>query len=307
MRRLAHPTALPLTTAELAATSPEGDDLAELQLWMTRLLRHGKNLALDPELTEAATRHFGGSSRLSPAEQIEIYREQFWLRHIGSLIEDFPGLCGILGQNDWQRLAESYLGSVVPTSPSLRDLGQDLPRHIAGCDFLPHRELLVDMARLEWAYIEAFDAPEAELLTAERLAAIPGDAWENARFELAPSVRLLRVAYPVSDLRRALRAAGENAEPLPLPERQSLHLVVYRRELKLWDKAIAPLPFELLEALAAGLPLGQAATSVLARFPDAEEELSENIGAWFQRWGKLGWISGVGCDQKTSNGYPPSV
>ncbi len=288
MRR--HPTALPLTTAELAATAPENDDLAELQLWMTRLLRHGKNLAQDPQLVEAAARHFGGSSRVSPAEQIEIYREQFWLRHIGSLIEDFPGLCGVLGQDDWQKLAESYLGSVVPTSPSLRDLGQDLPRHIAGCDFLPHRELLVDMARLEWAYIEAFDAKETELLTAEQVAAIPVDAWEHARFELSPSVRLVRAWYPVSDLRRALRAAEENAAPIPLPERQSLHLVVYRRELRLWDKAIAPVQFELLEALAAGLALGEAAASVLARYPDAEDELSENIGEWFRRWGTLGWI-----------------
>jgi hypothetical protein len=269
---------------------------------MTRLLRHGKNLALDPQLVEVAARHFGGSSRVSPAEQIEIYREQFWLRHIGSLIEDFPGLCGVLGQDDWQRLAESYLGSVVPTSPSLRDLGQDLPRHIASCDFLPHRELLVDMARLEWAYIEVFDAPDTELLTADQLATIPVEAWEQARFELSPSVRLLRAWYPVSDLRRALRAADENAAPIPLPERQSLYLVVYRRELGLWDKSIDPVPFELLEALAAGLPLGQAATAVLARYPDAENELSEKIGAWFRLWGTLGWISRVVTEPRPTSG-----
>ncbi len=293
MRRLAHPAAPPLKTADLAAAVPEEGDLAALQLWMTRLLRHGKNLTADPGLVDAAGRHFTGSARVSPAEQIEIYREQFWLRHIGSLIEDFPGLCGVLGQDDWQRLVVSYLETFVPTQPSLRDLGRNLANHIARCDFLPHRELLVDMARLEWAYIEAFDAADAPPLRDQRLALLDEDAWERARIVLAPSVQPLRVAYPVSDLRRALREAKAGDPPLALPEPQELCLVIYRRELRLWDKAIEPLAFDLLLALEAGLALGDATERTLRAHPGAEEQLSEAIGAWFLSWGKLGWIADV--------------
>lgn len=303
MRRLAHPTVTPLTTLELAHAAPEEGTLAELQLWMTRLLRHGKNLSVDPELASAAERHFCGSERVSPAEQIEIYREQFWLRHIGSLIEDFPGVCGILGQDDWQALACGYLGSFVPVSFSLRDLGAGLAAYALGMDALPHRALVSDMARLEWAYIEAFDAPDGPPLDAEHLSALDDEAWENARVTLADSVQLLQLAYPVADLRRAIRGASEDGARVAIPEPRETRLIVYRRGLTLWDKEVSPAQFALLSALHAGLPLVEAVGQVLERLPEAEGQLAEQVGDWFLSWGRLGWIGRVSAArQKMSNG-----
>jgi hypothetical protein len=293
MRRLSSPTVTKLSTLELAHAAPEEGSLAELQLWMTRLLRHGKNLANDPEMAEAALRHFCGNDRVSPAEQIEIYREQFWLRHIGSLIEDFPGICGVLGQDDWQKLAESYLSSFVPVGFSLRDLGAGLPAHVLSADFLPHQTLVYDMARLEWAYIEAFDAPDTPTLDADHLATLDDSAWENARITLADSLRLLELDYPVADLRRALRTAENSETPVAIPEAKRTHLVVYRRELRLWDKEVEPEAFALLTALASDVPLVQAVNQVLSQFPEAEARIADQVGDWFLRWGKLGWIGNV--------------
>ncbi len=293
MRRLSHPTVTPLSTAELAAAAPEECDLAGLQMWMTRLLRHGKSLSKDSALHEAAARHFTGNERVSPAEQIEIYREQFWLRHTGSLIEDFPGICGILGQTDWQRLVESYLASFVPTSFSLRDLGAGLPAHVESCGFLPHRELVRDMALLEWAYIEAFDAPDAPALDVKALESLDDSAWENAKVELTASVQLLRLDYPVADLRRELRAAEGTETSVAIPEPRETSLVVYRRELKLWDKEVDAVPFALLETLGQGVPLVEAVGKVLTEFPGAEARIGDEVGDWFMRWGKLGWIGSV--------------
>src|SRR5262245_10531800 len=126
---------------------------------MTALLRHGRDLAKSADARGFAELEIGGNDRLSPVEQLEIYREQFWLRHTSSLVEDFPGLSGILGQASWEQLVEAYLAAVTPESYTLRDLGQRLPEFVARASFLEHRELCTDMARLEWAYVEAFDAP----------------------------------------------------------------------------------------------------------------------------------------------------
>ena len=95
-------------------------DLVDLEEWLAGLMRSRTNLARDPDVALRARAHVTGNDRLSPAEQIEIYREQFWLRHTGSLLEDFPGLSGILGQEDWEKLSESYLSEVVPRAWSLR-------------------------------------------------------------------------------------------------------------------------------------------------------------------------------------------
>jgi hypothetical protein len=66
--------------------------------------------------------------RTTPVERLEIYREQFWLRHRSSLVEDFPGVSGILGRRAWAALIEGYLEAHPPHSYTLRDLGLRLER-----------------------------------------------------------------------------------------------------------------------------------------------------------------------------------
>ena len=264
--------------------------LTQLQEQMARALRHGSSLERASEWASFAQEHIAGNDRLSPAEQLEIYREQFWLRHTSSLVEDFPGLGGILGQADWERLAEQYLREVVPTSFTLRDLGNELPAVIERAAWLPHRELCLDMARLELAYIEVFDAEDSAPLAPEQLASVPENRLGDARLVIAPSVRLLSVHYPVADLRRKLRADGE--EPVAIPERAPQNLVVYRRDRSLWDMPLPGVAFAFLRALEQGLSLSAAATHA-APTPELEAELAEGIGGWLQEWTTKGLIRDV--------------
>jgi hypothetical protein len=266
------------------------DQLSELQRGMALALRHGGSLLKHPDFSAFAQQHVSGNERLSPAEQLEIYREQFWLRHTSSLVEDFPGLGGILGQEDWEKLAEQYLREVAPDSYTLRDLGARLAEVIERASWLPHRALCLDMARLELAYIEVFDALDTPPLAPERLAAIPEAAFADARLVIAPSVRLLSLRYPVADLRRQLRA--ESDEPVAIPDESPRNLVVYRRELQLWDMPVSGVAFTFLAALASGKALG-AAAELAANTPQAETELAENIGAWLREWTAKGLISDV--------------
>ena len=266
------------------------DALSELQRGMALALRHGGSLAKDATFSAFAASNVSGNERLSPVEQLEIYREQFWLRHTSSLVEDFPGLGGILGQDDWEKLAEQYLREVTPDSYTLRDLGARLPEVIERASWLPHQALCLDMARLELAYIEVFDALDVPPLAPERLAAIPEESFAEARLVIAPSVRLVSVRYPVADLRRKLRA--ESDEAVAIPDESPQRLVVYRRELRLWDMPVSQVAFTFLAGLAAGKSLG-AAAELAAKSPEAEAELGASIGAWFQEWTAKGLVSDV--------------
>lgn len=267
-------------------------DLAKVQEWMAALLRHERALPLDATVREDASRHVAGNDRLTPAEQLEIYREQFWLRHTASLVEDFPGLSGILGQEDWERLVEGYLGEVAPTSWSLRDLGDRLPAYVERCDWLEHHELAVDMAQLEWRYIEIFDAKDAARLEAARVAAIPPESWRNARMRFAPAVRFLDVRYPVVELRRKLRMANKN--PVPIPARQPAHLVLHRgsdRNLRYTE--VSAVESALLRSLYQGEPLLAACEAIAERFPDDTAVIQTSVGRWFHEWARREWIVDV--------------
>lgn len=265
--------------------------LTELQLGMADALRHPRALPDDPLWTRFAAENLCGNERLSPVEQLEIYREQFWLRHTGSLVEDFPGLCGILGQDDWDKLAVHYLSEVVPASFTLRDLGAQLPEVIGRASWLPHRALCHDMARLELAYIEAFDAPDTAPLDPQRLAALPEEQLPLAKLVIAPCVRLLEVAHPVADLRRALRAEGN--EPVAIPEPCAQNLVVYRLNRRLWDMTLSQPAYRLITSLQQGAPFGEAAERAAASGPEAEAEVAERIGVWLGEWTKKGLLCDV--------------
>jgi hypothetical protein len=267
-------------------------DLSPLQERLSEALRERQALASDAAWRAFAEQNISGNSRLSPVEQLEIYREQFWLRHTSSLVEDFPGLGGILGQADWERLVEEYLCRVAPDSYTLRDLGARLPEVIEAAGWLPHQRLCLDMARLELAYIDVFDAQDVPPLAAERLGSIPEESFADARLVVAPSVRLLRVGYPVADLRRRLRALAESDEAVAIPAADPQQLVVYRRNLRLWDMQLGEVAFAFLSALADGSALGSAA-EIATPTAQAESELTQNIGGWLAEWTTKGLIADI--------------
>ena len=265
--------------------------LGETQAWMAEMLRRRRALTDDPEAVRTAPTFAAGNERLLPVEQVEIYREQFWLRHTSSLVEDFEGLGAVAGQANWERLIERYLEAHPPLSFSLRDLGDRLPAFVEAATWLPHHELCVDMARVEWAYVEAFDAPDAEPLDPGRLAAVPEAAWETAVLKLSPALRLLRVRYPVAALRKAIRT---QPGAVAIPEREPQNLVVYRGATRnLYHQVLSNGPFSLLEALAAGTPLVEACQQAMRNVPEEARDIEASLGAWFKAWAENAWIVAV--------------
>jgi hypothetical protein len=266
-------------------------ELSRVQQQMATFLRQRRALEKSHEATAFAELEIGGNARLSPVEQLEIYREQFWMRHTAALLEDFPGLSGVIGQASWERLVEEYFAAVAPTSYTLRDLGKELPAFIAGVDFLEQRELCEDMARLEWAYVEAFDAPDVAGLDVERLGAVPDSAWETARLVLGPSLSLLRLRYPVAALRARLVKRAEQEIVVPAPA--ATHLAVCRQGLRVRTHELGEPAFVLLEQLAAGQPLVPAVESAARILSLSAEALAPELGAWFAAWAEQGIVIDV--------------
>lgn len=261
---------------------------AALQSRIVSFLERRRDLTKDEEARAFAEEHIAGNARVSPIEQLEIYREQYWLRHTGSLIEDFPGVSGVLGQSDWERLVEEYLVAHPPTTFSLRELGQSLPDFASGRDWLVHRELIVDMARLEWAYVEVFDAPDAAPIAPEKLAEVPEDAWESVRLVLNPALRLLRVGYPVVELRKKLLVAADDA--IPLPERDPRHLAICRRNLAIEHDALDPRAFALLSKLSRSVALGAACEATAKDLSLTSDEVARELETWFATFTARGYV-----------------
>jgi hypothetical protein len=271
-------------------------ELDELQRWVVERLQSRTSLPRSEAVSAAALGRLTGNSRLSPVEQLEIYREQFWLRHTASLVEDFPGVSGILGQAEWEKLVESYLQAEAPRAWTLRELGRAFPRHVERQPGLPQHLLCCDMARLEWCFIELFDAADRPPLDFGKVASLAPSTLETGQIVLSPALALLELGYPVADLRLSLMAARSSGrgEAVAIPEPEQQWLVLYRgHDRRLYHRPVGPEAFALLEALGRGLPLVAACEHALERAPAHAERLQRNVGTWFQQWAKRGWIVDV--------------
>jgi hypothetical protein len=271
-------------------------ELSELQRWVVQHLQSRTSLPHSEAIGAEARARLTGNDRLSPVEQLEIYREQFWLRHTASLVEDFPGVGGILGQEDWEKLVEGYLQAQSPRSWTLRELGRHFPQYVAEQRALPHHALCRDMARLEWCFIELFDAGERPPLDFAKLASLPPNTLETGQIVLSPALALLEVGYPVADLRLRLMAARSSPgrEPVAIPEPEPQWLVLYRgSDRRLYHRPVGPEAFALLAALGRGVSLVAACEHALEQAPAHAERLQRNVSTWFQQWAKRGWIVDV--------------
>ncbi len=253
------------------------------------------------------------NDRLSPLERLEIYSRSYWFRVLDCLYDDFPGLAAALGQRAFQKLSRAYLAERPSQSYTLRNLGEGLEAWLrthpeyAG----KHFDLAMDMIRLEWAHIEAFDGAEGKPLGPEDLLE-PGP---DLRIGLQPHLSLLELGYPVDDLRieanqwteehdsasnavieRERRGAGRRYRRLkPKP----LHLAVYRAENVVYYRRLEPGEFQVLGELARGKSIGEALEGLVQSAGIADDELAAlgvSVQNWFAEWARMGWLTNLSQD-----------
>jgi hypothetical protein len=228
---------------------------------------------------------------MTPESRLEVYRDQFWLRHVASLAEDLPTVRWALGEPSFDALLRAYLRAKPPSGWDLQRLGAGVPWFLAAHTPWNEEPLAYDAALLDWAFMEVFDAADAAPLDLSAIASAPPDAWPGARISFVPALRHVATRHPVHELRDAVKRGEGPARPEPSPTRA----VVWRdAACFLHGASVEPAAAELMEALQAGQPLGEACASVAGAHPAmSAEAFDAAVGRWFQEWTARGWLNAV--------------
>lgn len=127
----------------------------------------------DSNFLKTADRLIRPSAHLIPAECLELYHRQYWFRLLDSIEEDFPGLFRLLGKEAFWEMIEAYLSEHPSTSYTLRHLGRRVPEFVRKF----FREIdpimkarIFSVSTIEWALMEVFEAPDAEVASPEQVA-----------------------------------------------------------------------------------------------------------------------------------------
>lgn len=262
--------------------------LAKQQALLSRVLRQledGRGVAT------MAT----GNDRLSPLEMIEIYREQYWLRHRDCLREDFASidhvLCVERGEGAFDDLVRAYLRDHPSPSYTLRDLGEHMVRFLETNEPWSRDPFLADLAKVEWAFVEAFDGPDAPPFDPKTIEGRSEDEWPNARLVFHPSLRRLALRTPAHDYRIAARKEPEGLSRAAV---RDCHVVVYRGPELLHVLEIDASANAMLdELIVRNLPLGEACERAARAAAIDLESFQTKLAGWFSEWTTLGWIRAV--------------
>lgn len=180
----------------------------------------------------------------APDEQLArtrlgIYQHMYFARLRDSLREDFELVARLLPAPSFDPIAARYLERHPSDDPSLRYHGRHFPRFLRdlldepGPQFAELRPDTPDLASLEWARIEAFDAASRPPLTREQLLAVAASPSEELRLRRQPSVQVVETRLRVSTLWQAL----ESDQAPPAPERGAELMLVWRRGFQVYHRA----------------------------------------------------------------------
>lgn len=251
------------------------------------------------------------NDRLTAAERLEIYARSYWFRILDSLCDDFPGLRAVLGPRAFDKLARAYLAEMPSQSFTLRNLGCRLAGWLRTHPEYGGRNhaLALDMVRLEWAHVEAFDGPAERVLGPEDLL----DLDPRMTFRLQPYLTLLDLQYPVDDLHlqvsdlaeghgEASNAVLRHKERRVVQRfslrRQPIYVAVHRIGEAVYYRRMETNEFQLLNALRLRTPVGDAIDSVFGESTLPMEELRGKLESWFSSWSEFGWFCRSGDESK---------
>jgi len=280
---------------------------------------HMSKLAPNGEpMSRHAARFIKPNDRLTSFERLEIYNRQYWWRLMASLAEDFPGLQAILGNRRFESLCKAYLTDRPSRCFTLRNLGRDLDAWLkknprwAGSK----QPIALDMVRLEWADIEAFDGAAEPPLRPADLAKSTGS---HLKLKLQPYVQLLEFKYPVDSLVLEIKRFNDDTEFLSNTFRErrkrkrvtavarlkpkTIFLAVHRIDDSVYFRRLHADEYGLLRAIQKGKTLGQAVGQVFGKRAKNSSADPAQVTDWFGNWSNLGWFCALQPkSRKTSKG-----
>ncbi len=185
-------------------------ELKHVQAAFSRYLLHGE---------EDIATHIADAGGIDARARLAVYANGYRARLREALQGDFSALAHVLGETDFSALCESYIDTHPSPYFSLRDYGARLPAWLGEQAIAAGRPWLVELAALEWALVEAFDAPAGTTATVADAAQLAPTQWPAMCVRFIPGLQLVPQHWDILAPWHAAKA-GEPAgtvSALPAP------------------------------------------------------------------------------------------
>jgi len=231
----------------------------------------------------------------SPKEKREVlfavYKYAYGSRLVDALRNDHKLLHSYVGDEMFDEMGQAYVAANPSQHPNLRWFSQGFP------DFLklePYGEyaILSDLAALEKALNDAFDAKDAPVVALSDMAGFAPEIWNNLKFEAHPSSCRLDVSTNVAAVWLALKR--EEMPPDAALLEQPGRLLIWRQDVTPMFRELAAEEAMMWDEASGGIPFG-VLCSMLATYDDPDGAAARGAG-YLHGWITAGLLTGVSAE-----------
>jgi hypothetical protein len=218
-----------------------------------------------------------------------VYRHAYGSRLVESMRNDHDLLHSYLGDEMFDAMGKAYVAANPSQHPNVRWFSRALPEFLQSVEPYSNHPVLSDLAALERALNDAFDAEDAAVLTLAEVAAFPPDAWAALRFTPHPSAIRVDVGTNASAIWLALKNDETPPDAAALEERG--RLLVWRQDLMPMFRELGAEEAMMWDEAARGVPFG-VLCSMLAFNDDADGAAARGAG-YLHGWVTAGLLRAV--------------
>ncbi len=188
-------------------------------------------------------------------KRFNVYRNNIMVSLTEAIIDTYPVVSALVGEEFATAMARVYVGDNLPTSPVLLDYGEGYAAFIETFEPAANLPMLADMAKLEWAWLGAYHAIDETPLSIEALGDYPQEELTSLRFQFCASVQLLRFDHPIFSIWSAHQGEGTTDLLGDIVQQAECGLVNRPK----WDvdvRVLEPATHAFFKSLYGGYPLG---------------------------------------------------
>ena len=182
------------------------------------------------------------------------------------LMAAFPVVLAIVGERFFRVMAREFVQVHPPKRPTLFRYGETLPSFLS--TFSPGKTMpyLPDVARLEWARIEAYFAVDCVSIDSCKLASVAPEYLHALTLSLHPSVQLIRSTYPIFRIWDVNQDRHDTITNINLSQTECG--LVFREGHSVIQRLLGRDSFQWLKQISIGRTFGQATESTVSEFPE---------------------------------------
>lgn len=224
---------------------------------------------------------------------LSVYDHAYVARLLDIMGEDFPAVHTLLGDDAFAEAADAYVRGHPSTARSVRWLGAEFRDWLGDTPPWSDLPVVADMAAFEWGLGLAFDAPDADALAVDALAAVPPEAWPVLVFDFHPALNTATLHHDVASFQQAVARDQEpDAAPEAIPDGPQTW--AFWRDGDSCQVRYRALPGDEAAGLALLRDGGdfQTLCERLADFGDGDAAAPLAAG-YLRGWVEAGWITGL--------------